>query len=233
MSFVVTLKESSTGLDSLVAALQNDGFAALKASWQVWFEQAAEQLECDDSFDPQLTDQMVDCLVEAEDALLSGGDANLALKRLVALYHSQAKLDSLEELWLFKASQLGTAQLETETWNDLHKALEAAQSGRTSLVERWLDCVEEEFLAAWEGYEATDVLEEEITTESVLCHRFLLEGVEGWLEALTIFRETLGPELDRSAILRTAEQAQRLLILVQLLETEAEEALQRYFVHYN
>lgn len=38
--------------------------------------------------------------------------------------------------------------------------------------------MEEYFLNCWDNYENSDILESEITTESVLCHRFLQEGIE-------------------------------------------------------
>ena len=140
----------------------------------------------------------------------------------------------LEEQWLARADHLTCLDLKTEVFSDLHLALEAAKDGRKALVIRWLDHTEARFISIWEQYESGDVLEEEVTVESVLGHRFLLEGVEGWLDALGTFREELEiGEVNADDILECAEYAQRRLVLLQLLEQEAEEALQRYFACYN
>lgn len=140
----------------------------------------------------------------------------------------------LEEQWLERADNLTCSDIDTELFSDLRLALEAARGGRIALVVRWLDQTEARFISIWEEYESGDVLEEEVTAESVLGHRFLLEGVEGWLDALGTFREELETgAVNAEDILECAEYAQRRLVLLQLLEKEAEEALQRYFVCYN
>ena len=64
------------------------------------------------------------------------------------------------------------------------------------------------------------MLPEEVTTESVLGHRYLSQGIEGWLEALAEFRSTLKTGVDRQAVLARAEAAQRLLMVVQLEQQE-------------
>lgn len=219
----------SNGLDNLVGQLEKGGLFSLSGSWQAWFDGAVAQLESDDSIDAGLTDQMAECLEEAQEAIAGGFTCQPALNRLVSLYHRNQAALPLEAKWRRRAANLGAVQLESSTWNDLHMALDAAQSGRLAPVSAWLDAVEQSFLSSWESYEQGDVLESEITTESVLCHRFLMEGTELWLEALSTFRDSLGSPIDRAAVLQAAEAGQRLLILVQLLDQEAEEAMDRFF----
>jgi hypothetical protein len=226
----LTLTQTITtnrGLDALVGQLESGGVFSLGLSWQTWFQNAAEQLELDDSIDPRLTDELAETLAEAEEAITSGRNSAPALNRLVSLYHRNQEGKPLEQRWREKAAGLGLVQLETRTWDDLHKALDAAEAGRLSLVGRWIDKVEETFLATWDGYEQSDVLEEEITAESVLGHRLLREGVEAWLEALALFRDTLG-NLDRAGILALAEEGQRLLIVVQVIQREAQDSVSRF-----
>ncbi len=225
----LTLITTQNGLDNLVAQLEKGGLFSLTGSWQAWFDAASAQLEVDDSIDSRLTDEMADCLGEAEEAITQGYTSQPALNRLVSLYHRNQESLPLELKWRRRAAGLGLAQLESNTWEDLHAALDAAQAGRTSSVARWLDLVEQHFLNSWESYEDGDVLEEEVTTESVLCHRFLMEGTELWLDALSTFRESLGGAIDRASILELAEAGQRNLILVQILDQEAEEAMDRFF----
>ncbi len=134
----------------------------------------------------------------------------------------------LETVWREKAQNLGLAQLETSTWEDLHKALDAADLGRLTLVSKWIDLVEDSFLATWESYENSEVLEHEVTAEAVLGHRFLLEGVEGWLAVLADFRENLQAGVNRSEILAAAEVAQRLLIVVQIVEQETQDVADQF-----
>lgn len=226
------ITNSSNGLEALVSQLEKGGLFSLSGGWQGWFEAAAQQLENDDSLDARLTDEMADALGEAEEAICEGRNSLPALNRLVALYHRGQGELTIEAKWLKKAELLGLAQLETPVWNDLHRALDAAEAGRSGLVAKWLEKVEEKFIATWESYEAGDVLDEEITTESVLGHRFLQEGSELWLGALAEFKDALEGGVTaatRSSILAQAEQGQRLLVLMQILEQEAEQAMNRFF----
>lgn len=141
---------------------------------------------------------------------------------------------SIEEVWLKRADNLSEAEICTEVFSDLQLALKAAKMGRTALVHRWLEHTEARFLSVWEEYERGDVLDEEVTTESILGHRFLLEGVEGWLDALGAFREGLeAGAVNPEEIFECAEFAQRRLVLLQILEQEADEAFERYFLCYN
>jgi hypothetical protein len=229
MSLTLLDKANTTarGLDVLVRQLELGGVASLGHAWQTWFESAASQLESDDSIDARLTDELAESLAEAEEAIMTGYNCAPALRRLVSLYYRNQQSKPLETLWREKAANLGLVQLETRTWDDLHKALDAAAQGRSALVARWIDKVEETFLAVWESYQQSDILEEEVTAESVLGHRLLREGVEGWLEALSQFRDTL-TAVDRAAVLAQAEVGQRLLMVVQVVEQEAQDSVGRF-----
>ena len=227
LTLVQNTNINSKGLDALVRQLESGGVVSLGAGWQHWFYAAATQLESDDTIDAHLTDELAETLSEAEDAITDGYDCGPALRRLVSLYYRNQQNKPLETLWREKAAALGAVQLDTPTWDDLHKALDAADAGRLSLVARWIDKVEETFLAAWEGYEGSDILEDEVTAESVLGHRLLREGIEGWLEALADFRQTLGA-VDSRDILAKAEAGQRLLLVVQVIEQEAQDSVGRF-----
>lgn len=227
MSLTLIENRTNAGLEALVRQLEEGGAGSLGSGWQAWFEAAAEQLETDDSIDARLTDEFAETLAEAEAALLGGWNSGPALNRLVSLYYRNLHSKPLEQRWRARAEGLGMVQLETRSWLDLHKALDAAVAGRLGLVRKWIDNVEATFLAAWESYEGSDILEAEVTIESVLGHRLLREGVEGWLEALAIFRDSLG-QVDRAAILAKAEIGQRLLIVVQVIEQEAQDSVSRF-----
>ncbi len=128
---------------------------------------------------------------------------------------------TLESRWRRAAAELTISELNSGTWRDLHRAFQAEALGRRDLVERWLDQTEATILAAWEGYETTTVLDEEVTLESVLGHHLLREGAEYWLEALGLLRESLG-QIDREAVLELAEEGQRLLVALGKVKLEDE-----------
>lgn len=136
---------------------------------------------------------------------------------------------SLESIWRERADRLTISQLDGRLWRDLHKAIEAASSGRTGAAARWVDAVEEHFLNIWDGYEDSDIWASEITAESVLGHLLLREGVEAWLSALCHFRTGLKKgQLDQCLVLEEAEFGQRLLVAVQLREAESRDSVSNF-----
>lgn len=213
MKTAMTPNFLSNGLEALVEQIQAGGMASIMVSWRSWFERAARQLETDDSLDARLTDAIAEKLAEAEEALELGRDGSSSLRNLANLYRQER---SLENRWARRAKSLSPAQLQTVTFKDLQKALDAASKKRFKLVKAWLDRVEQRLFSTWERYESSVVLPEEVTTESVLGHRYLSQGIEGWLEALAEFRATLETGVDRESVLSRAEAAQRLLLAVQL-----------------
>lgn len=128
---------------------------------------------------------------------------------------------TLEDHWRRTAAELTATELNSGTWRELHRAFQAESVGRCDLVLRWLEQTEATIMTAWEGYDATTVLEEEVTAESALGHQLLREGAELWLDALGILRDSLG-QSDREAILERAEEGQRLLIALGKVQLEQE-----------
>lgn len=203
------------GLDLLVDRLQSGGVTSLGTAWGSWFQQALEQLEMDESIEAHLADSMAEALCLAEEALSAGQRPDAALQSLVALVQ-QARV---EKRWREKARNLTTEQLRSTNFDDLHKALDAAEHS-PDLVEDWIDHTEVELLALWESYESSDVLATEVTIESILGHEFLSAGLEEWLTALAELRESLQGQLHRASILARAEAGQRLLVAIQVIEEE-------------
>ena len=208
----------ANGLEALVQRLQVGGMASITASWQSWFERAAWQLENDDSLDVRLSDAIAEKLAEASEALERGYDGSSSLHGLVSLYQQG---QSVESRWSRRAQGLTWDQLQTVTFKDLQKALDAAEKKSFKLVRAWLDRVEQRLFSTWESYETSVVLPDEVTTESVLGHRYLSQGIEGWLEALAELRETLESGVDRVSVLGRAEAAQRFLLTMQIEQDQA------------
>lgn len=222
---------TSRGLDDLVARLEQGG---ILASWEVSGEclaAALEQLEVDDRFDGALTDAMVDTLVMAEDAMTEGQSVAGALNRLVSLYNRARREGGLERVWRGRVADLTQDDLETELWLDLHEVLDLVADGDQDTAESWLEETSHRFQSAWARYESETVFfEDEITSETVLCHRFLKEGAGLWLEALLKLQSG---QVDAEEVLRTAEQGQRLLVMVQVIEDELNSLDEKYFVNFN
>jgi hypothetical protein len=102
------------------------------------------------------------------------------------------------------------AQLEPEHWRTpaYEQLILASQAGDLEVLET----LRGRFMRVWEYYLKTPVSEAEVTEETVVGHRLLQEGLEGWLHALD--------QLEASAFgrgLQAAESANRLLVAAQLL----------------
>lgn len=74
-----------------------------------------------------------------------------------------------------------------------------------------LDFTKARLETAWESYRRLQISEKERTAETVAGHRLLVEGLAGWLEAVELCRRE-----EFEAALEAAEEANRLLILVQV-----------------
>lgn len=126
----------------------------------------------------------------------------------------------LEERWNRRAETLSLRELRTPLWNDLEKALRAADRGHDFPVKVWVEETEKWLVAQWECYEDSDVLSQEITTEAVLGHQFLIRGLEWWLEALDCIRALLVGEATPLEVLKNAEMGQRQFLTVESFHTE-------------
>lgn len=208
---------ASANLEKLVRQLEIGGLTSLKPRACAWIEEIVELLDGDD--DAYLSESIADCLVDVEEALTSDRVFSPVGSRLVNLYRTNQANMAREDRWRRAAAALRPEQLETHTWRELQRALQAEALGRHDLVELWLDRTEEAVMDAWEGYDRGPILDDEVTAESVLGHKLLREGAEAWLDALEMLRESLG-QADRQAILARAEQGQRLLVALQTVKHE-------------
>lgn len=216
------------GLDALVKEIEFGSKASVVASWSRWYEQAISQLENDDTIDARYTDALAEELDNIDAALADQHNAESAFRGLLNLYHSHEQAVTVEARWHRKIAGLGALQLETELWNDLHRALAAAEAGKRDLVAHWLDDRATDFRAAWSNYRNSDVLLCEVTEESRAGHRLLGEGISAWLEAIVTFRAGLCSTVDKAAVLSKAETGQRLLVGLQVIEQEDQDCVDRF-----
>lgn len=103
---------------------------------------------------------------------------------------------------------------QTPLWHRFCAGLEAGLEGDWEGFERELQEIDGEVELAWDEYAQLHIREDEVTLETVLGHRFLLEGLEGWKAAVEeAFRAAEeGDSVDRA--LEFAEQANRMLVAV-------------------
>ena len=221
------------GMDHLISQYRRLGPESFGSDFPRRLEEAALQLEHDTQWDAHLTDLLAVALTEAAEEFADNGSAESALARLAFLYtHGKAAQD-LEENWRARMESLPLEALESNLTRDLGKALKAAAKGKTALVSGWLEQTETRILGIAERYETLTITSEEVTTESVLGHRLLQEGIEGWLEALALFRDGIESELDEVQVKELAWQAQKRLKFVESLRHRREGAHRKYFVNYN
>ena len=221
------------GMDRLVSQYRRLGAESFGANLTAQLKQAAIQLEQDPKWNARLTDLMAIALSEAAEEYRETGSAQASLERLNFLYtHGKAAQD-LEDEWTLRMNALPKENLESTLTSDLERALVAAQNGRTNLVTRWVEHTEERILQVAASYESLSISTDEVTTESVLSHRLLLEGIEYWLEALALFQEGLEGGLDVEQVRSLAWQGQRRLKFVESLKAEEQQIQRRYFVHFN
>ncbi len=224
----------TNGLDRLIEHLARTTQATpVFHGWEKWIAPALRQLELDDSFDAATTDGMVDALLEAEEAFEEGLCVETPLRSLVSLYLDDRKEETLESRWRAIAANLTRDELASDLWEGLQGALKSYTLGHNTKVLGWLESTENSFLQVWSEYESLEIIDEEITAESILFHHFLKEGIESWLEALVAFREFLTGQASVHKILTNAEQGQRMLMAVTIIEKSIATAESRQLLHFN
>lgn len=120
-------------------------------------------------------------------------------------------MDESERVWRQEAERLPPSALRTELYEELRTMLALREVGEHDIPEEWLSEMERFFSSEYERSEAeAETVEDEGVMLSEL---FLDEGVEGWLEAFHLFREGASD----SKVLEVAEEAQRMLLLVQMM----------------
>ena len=135
----------------------------------------------------------------------------------------------IESKWRNAAAGLALESLETDAISDLRRALAALRAGQYRVVQIWVEMMEAMFIESWDRYHAADLLEEEITCESVIGHHMLCEGVEGWLEVLArLSSATMTGRIDELAVVGEALKAQRLLVAVQLMEKSTTDVVESF-----
>lgn len=222
------------GLDLLAEGLTDESKGIVTPETLLGLIEASlEQLEIDDTIAPDVTDALVDSLVEAQELFQEGAEPWSALEAMLGLYHQAKEQKSYQELWQDKLDAFTVQDLRTELWDNFQEACRMVQALKGHLLASWIELKISDFQSRQKAYAALVVAQHEITMESELCHSFLRTGIQSWLNALESLRSAALTGGDTENCLKLAEIGQRHLLAVQKFEAEALLLESRYFVNFN
>lgn len=115
------------------------------------------------------------------------------------------------------AEEMPTEDWFTVNYQHVLKAVNSCKKGDPAPLEQAIAELGELFENAWGPYSTTPITPEEITAETVVGHRLLQEGIQGWFDALEQLELAMCGEGDFDEALETAEVANRLCVAVQKL----------------
>jgi hypothetical protein len=168
--------------------------------------------------DPRLPD-----LQGCEEELWQGSMPLESLKRLVANWEAYEQPELVPEGVLLEqefrraAAELREEEWATDAYQGALRAVEAYEAGDDQALENWSRAMSERLEQAWSAYSEVPVMSDEITAETVVGHRLLKEGFQGWFDAQEMLILAVEEQGDFDEGLARAEEACRLLAAVQKL----------------
>jgi hypothetical protein len=130
----------------------------------------------------------------------------------------------LEQEFRSIANTLKPKEWVTSAYQEALDAADDYEDGDDQSLVRFSDKMTKRLESAWETYSNIALLPEEITAESVVGHRLLLEGIQCWYDALEMLVQFSEQGLDLDEALSRAEEANRLLVAVEKLASRADHA---------
>ena len=168
------LVKKDKGLDLLAQGLVNQEVGGITPeNFLAHIDSALGQLETDDTISPELTDQIADSLVEAQELFLDGQAPWQALEEMLSAYQKAKGERSFFQQWVDKANALEKNELRTELWDQFQRACTMVGDGQGYLLTKWLDKKLRAFQTRKRDYEGLSVTSSEVTMESTMCHLFL------------------------------------------------------------
>lgn len=166
-------------------------------------------------------DERYPYLVALEEQLLQGTMPRSRLTGFLARFPRELKVKpvDLESEFRMVAEQLPETVWCTAAYVELEAALDGFdEDGDELQLLDYLEVRREAIHQVLDGYSSETVLAEEVTCESVVGHRLLLEGLGCWLEALNLAQVVLQQaEASWEGCLETAERGNRLLLATERL----------------
>lgn len=186
-------------------------------------EEAPEESLSDEEF------AILEALAEAQRALNSGTlpkEQLLAFRRLFdgGLSLPRPAVELLEQELREIAAGIAKERWTSETFSRFEAAIENFLDGGEE-SELWdvVEDIERLLMSVSDRYENTDILAHEVTAESLVVHRLLVEALESWGSALAMFQQEEEPQWDD--ILALAEHGNRLMVAVQIFQGRLKNAL--------
>ncbi len=175
-------------------------------------------------------EEMLEVLEEVLEELERGAVPGDMLRSFYTRFSSlrppgESAVEVLERQTRELADNLGDDQWRTSSFLDLEKSVEAYLDGgeETSLLDA-LDEMTDRLEQSYKPYRESTILNSELSTESYVGHKLLKAGMEHWLMAIEILsqEESVDEELACREALTQAEQGNRLLIAVQMLNAQVQ-----------
>lgn len=168
--------------------------------------------------DPRLPDLQI-----CEEELWQGAMPLERLQMLVSNWESYEQPETVPEGVLLEqefrrmAAELPEQEWATDAYHGALRAIEAFEAGDDDALENWSRALSQRLDSAWAGYSDVPLMPEEVTAETVVGHRLLKEGFQGWFDAQELLILTAEQGGDFGEGLVRAEEASRLLVAVQKL----------------
>ncbi len=120
----------------------------------------------------------------------------------------------LEEEFRQLARELPDEQWRTSHYLELIRQLDESEEPQ---LLAFLEARRSQLEQSLEGYRKNQILDQEVTAETVAGHRLLEEGIQGWLQGVEWLLEAIPSEGDCEPALDRIEDSNRLLVSVQRL----------------
>lgn len=116
-----------------------------------------------------------------------------------------------------QSDRLSEKSWKTKRWTEFQALCDPATADEHR--QRCLSALKRDLESAWARYSTVQVAERERTAENMAGHRLLVEGLAGWLESVELCEQG-----EYEAALEAAQEANRLLVLVQFHAKRVREA---------
>jgi IS5 family transposase len=134
----------------------------------------------------------------------------------------------LEQRYRQIAANLEEREWYTALYDEALAVVDLAETGSIPQATQIVAQIRERLQLYWTSYATTPVMEDEISGETIVTHRLLQDGVEGWLQGLDQMDLAFAGKLSYDEALHTAETANRLLVATELLSASLKDESARF-----
>ena len=113
------------------------------------------------------------------------------------------------------ASSLPEFEWLTSSYQEALDACDDFDDGDTESLFEWTGEFSDKLEESWHRYTGLSVVSSEVTAETAVSHALLLEGIQGWYDAVDMLVQAADGDQDFEPALDRAEEANRLLVAVQ------------------